>query len=141
MKTRSFRNLAWGFTFALLLSPLVARAAESSSQNEQNQPPAQSTVGEDLGYGVGSVLANVFYMPAKLVYAGLGVIGGGLGYVLSGGNTEAAESILDPAVRGNYVVTPRHLKGEEPLYFVGPIHSSEPQQPEQAPASTAPPSP
>ncbi len=138
MKTQSLKNLACGLAFALLLYPLVLGAAESSPQNE---PPAQPSVGEDLGYGVGSVLANVFYMPAKLIYAGLGVIGGGLGYVLSGGNTETATSILDPAVRGNYVVTPSHLKGEEPLVFVGPIHSSEPQQPEQAPPSNPPPSP
>ena len=141
MKRKSVNSLVLGLTFALLFYPLVLRAAETSPQNEQNEPPAQPSVGEDLGYGVGSVLANVFYMPAKVIYAGLGVIGGGLGYVLSGGNTETAQSILDPAVRGNYVVTPRHLKGEEPLVFVGPIHSSEPEQSAAAPSSNPPPSP
>ena len=137
MKTPSLKSFVLSLTFALLFYPIILSAAENSPPNEL---PAQPSVGEDLGYGVGSVLANVFYMPAKIIYAGLGLVGGGLGYVLSGGNTETANSILDPAIRGNYVVTPRHLKGEEPLIFVGPIHSSQPPQPEQASPSTPPPS-
>ncbi len=136
MKTQWVKNFVLAATLVSLCNPIVVRAAESSAQSE---PPAQPSVGEDLGYGVGSVLANVFYMPAKIVYAGLGLVGGGLGYVLSGGNAETATSILDPAIRGNYVVTPSHLKGEEPLLFVGPIHSSEPQQPEQQASPSAPP--
>ncbi len=139
MKTQS-KGFVLGLIFVLVFSPLVLRAAETSPPNEPPAQPSEPSVGEDLGYGVGSVLANVFYMPAKIIYAGLGLVGGGLGYVLSGGNTETANSILDPAIRGNYVVTPRHLKGEEPLIFVGPVHSSEPQQPGQAPPSAPPPS-
>ncbi|HEX9145571.1 MAG TPA: hypothetical protein VGA09_14965, partial [Candidatus Binatia bacterium] len=71
------------------------------------------------GYGVGSVLANLFYIPAKVTYAGLGLMTGGLGFVFSGGRADVANNIIYPAVRGNYVVTPSNLKGTEPLYFVG----------------------
>lgn len=137
MKKQSLKGFVLALTFGLLFNTAILSAAEGTPQNE---PPAQPSVGEDLGYGVGSALANVFYMPAKIIYAGLGLVGGGLGYVLSGGNTETANSILDPAIRGNYVVTPRHLKGEEPLIFVGPVHTSEPPQPEQASPSAPPPS-
>ena len=48
-----------------------------------------------------------------------GLLTGGLGYLLTGGRADVANNIIYPAVRGNYVVTPSHLKGTEPIYFVG----------------------
>ncbi|TMA09167.1 MAG: hypothetical protein E6J89_13400 [Deltaproteobacteria bacterium] len=66
---------------------------------------------EEMGYGFGSVVANLFYMPAKIAYAGLGLMTGGLGYVLSAGRGDVANNIIYPSVRGTYVVTPAHLKG------------------------------
>lgn len=79
---------------------------------------------DEVGYGIGSALANVFYIPAKVTYAGLGLLTGGLGYVVSGGRTDVANSIIYPAVRGHYVVTPNQLKGTEPIYFVGAPYES-----------------
>jgi hypothetical protein len=49
----------------------------------------------------------------------LGLLTGGLGYVLTGGRTDVLNQIMYPAIGGNYVVTPSHLKGTEPIYFVG----------------------
>lgn len=118
----------------LVLSPLTLSAAEPPAPQAPAPQPAEPTAAEDLGYGFGSVLVSLFYSPAKVTYAGLGLITGGLGFVLSGGNSEVATNIISPAVRGNYVVTPRHLKGEEPLVFVGPSNSPGPQQPQPAPA-------
>ncbi len=74
---------------------------------------------EELGWGFGAALASVFYIPAKVTYAGLGLLTGGLGYVFTGGRADVANNIIYPSVRGNYVVTPNHLKGTEPIYFVG----------------------
>jgi hypothetical protein len=65
------------------------------------------------------VLASVVYSPVKLTYAGLGLLTGGLGYVLTAGRADVADSIIYPAVTGDYVVTPRHLKGEKSVIFVG----------------------
>jgi len=55
-----------------ILSPFTLGAAEPAAEN---QPPSQAepSSGEDLGYGVGSVLASMFYSPFKLTYAGLGL--------------------------------------------------------------------
>jgi hypothetical protein len=89
---------------------------------------AEQPVTEELGYGVGAALASVFYIPAKVTYAGLGLLTGGLGFVLTGGRADVANNIIYPAVRGNYVVTPNHLKGTEPIYFVGaPPDAPQPQ--------------
>jgi hypothetical protein len=115
MTTKIQKGLALFFIVAVTLAPLPA-----VGQSTDQQPgPGQQPVGEELGYGFGTVLANVFYMPAKITYAGLGLLAGGLGYVLSAGRADVANNIIYPAVRGHYVITPSHLKGTEPVYFVG----------------------
>jgi hypothetical protein len=113
MKTQLLKGIALVSLVAVLASPLYAQTAGPNNQ------PAEPGVGEEAGYGVGAALASVFYIPAKVTYAGLGLLTGGLGYVLSGGRAEVANNIIYPAVGGNYVVTPSHLKGTEPIYFVG----------------------
>ena len=75
--------------------------------------------GSNVGYGVGSVLASCVYSPAKLVYAGVGGLTGGLGFLLTGGNQDVAKKIWTPSVRGTYVITPEILKGKEQVQFVG----------------------
>jgi hypothetical protein len=39
--------------------------------------------------------------------------------VLSGGDTEVMTAVISPAVRGDYVITPSHLRGEIPVEFIG----------------------
>ncbi len=128
MKTWLLRGFVASLVFSLAFSPLSLKAAEAPPAEEAQLKPAEASVGEELGYGVGSVLASLFYSPVKVTYAGLGLLTGGLGFILSGGNTEVANNIINPAVRGNYVVTPRHLKGEEALIFIGPSSSPPPQE-------------
>jgi hypothetical protein len=113
MKTQLLKGIALGLFIAVTCSPLYAQTAGTTNQ------PAEPSASEEAGYGFGSVIANLFYMPAKITYAGLGLITGGLGYVVSAGRADVANNIIYPSVRGNYVVTPSHLKGTEPLYFVG----------------------
>ncbi|HZD40200.1 MAG TPA: hypothetical protein VE131_05725 [Terriglobales bacterium] len=122
------KGLALSLLIALAPASLYAQAADPS--NSANQP-SEPAAGEELGYGFGSVVANIFYMPAKVTYAGLGLLTGGIGFVLSGGRADVANDIIYPSVKGNYVVTPSHLKGEEPLYFVGA------PPPENAPSSAS----
>jgi hypothetical protein len=132
MKTQ-LKGIALGLFVAMAASPLYAQSTAPAPANE----PAEQSVSEEAGYGVGSALANVFYIPAKVTYAGLGLLTGGLGFVLSGGRSDVANNIIYPAVRGNYVVTPSHLKGSEPIYFVGappPENTQSAQSP--APNST-----
>jgi hypothetical protein len=117
---------------AIGLAPVGLRAQEQ----QPAQAPAPATdytptkeVGTELGWGFGSVLANIFYMPTKVTYAGLGLLTGGLGYLLTAGRGDVANEIIYPAVKGTYVVTPSHLKGEQPVVFIGaPPEGSEPQQ-------------
>ena len=131
MKTQFSTLLACTLVSVLVLAPVGLRAGDEAK-------PAQSPTAEvstELGWGVGTVLANLFYMPSKVVYAGLGLLTGGLGYLLTAGRGDVANEIIYPAVKGTYVLTPSHLKGEEPVIFIGsPPEDSQPQQVSAAPA-------
>jgi hypothetical protein len=111
------------------LAPVGVRAGDEAPQQ---QSPVKE-VGSDLGWGVGTVLANVFYMPTKVVYAGLGLVAGGMGYLLTAGRGDVANEIIYPAVKGTYVLTTDHLKGEQPVVFIGPGPDDQPQQVSSAP--------
>jgi len=113
MKTQLLKGVALASLVAVMSGPVHAQTADANN-------PAAEPVGQEAGYGVGAALASVFYIPAKVTYAGLGLLTGGLGYILTGGRADVANNIIYPAVRGNYVVTPNHLKGTDPIYFVGP---------------------
>lgn len=82
--------------------------------------PAQASFLSDAGMGVAAIGANVVYTPAKLIYATLGGITGGFTYVLTGGNYQTAAKVWSPALGGNYLLNPSHLRRQEPIYFSGP---------------------
>lgn len=73
----------------------------------------------DLKTGASCVLANVVYMPAKVLYAAGGGLVAGAAYLFSAGDKEVAKPILDAAVGGDYIVQPEHLAGDKKLVFFG----------------------
>jgi hypothetical protein len=89
--------------------------------------PAQDGYGSQFGWGMAAIGANLFYIPGKLIYAALGGFTGGMGYLLSAGNLEAAQKIWSPTVGGTYILTPGMLRGSETIYFAGESHESSPQ--------------
>lgn len=68
---------------------------------------------------VGTVLANVVYFPAKVLFAAGGAAVSGVSYVATLGRPQPTDEIWDASVRGNYVVTPRMIEGKAPVHFVG----------------------
>ncbi len=78
----------------------------------------KSPAGE-LGVGAVSFVATIPYGCIKLAYAGVGAIIGGLTYLLTGANADAAGRVWDQTMRGTYVITPSHLAGDEPVRFFG----------------------
>ena len=79
---------------------------------------ARDTASE-AGLGVGAALCSLLYGPVKIVYATLGLVFGGMAWGLSGGDSDVMDAVVTPAVRGDYVVTPAILRGEQPLEFIG----------------------
>lgn len=79
-----------------------------------------------FGLGVASVVCTLVYGPIKTTYAVLGSITGGLAYVLTGFDGATAHKIIQPAIRGDYVVVPENLTSERPLTFAGRDPRQEP---------------
>ncbi len=73
----------------------------------------------DLGYGSLAVVTNVFYMPVKIAYALVGLPVGGLGYVLTAGDSDISDAIWGQSLGGDYVLTPKMLLGEQEVHFNG----------------------
>jgi hypothetical protein len=92
-------------------------AATATAQSETKTEDA-GREGE-AGLGVAAGLISIVYAPAKVLYAAGGGLVAGMAYVLSAGDQEVTEPILTPSLRGDYVVTPAHLRGERQLEFIG----------------------
>lgn len=80
---------------------------------------AEDSFFSDVGIGLGTALVNVLYIPAKVTYATIGSVIGGLAWVLTLGSTETAMGVWEPTLGGSYVVTPAMLRGDEPVEFSG----------------------
>lgn len=81
--------------------------------------PARAGYLDDAGWGTLTVLTNLVYMPAKIIYATLGGLTGGLALGLTGGDMETAETVWVTSMGGTYIVTPGMLRGEEAIAFAG----------------------
>lgn len=101
-------------------APLVVGAAAGGAGGVVSSAKAAKEEHHSTGAYIGSVLANVPYFPAKVIFAGGGSIASGLVYMGSLGNWESAKPIWNASVMGNYLVTPNMIDGEERARFVGP---------------------
>lgn len=131
MKTLFAKTVTIVLVVALcgLMVPPSGWAQERSNEETEN-------TGTQYGLGVASVFTSLPYSLVKFTFATLGGVFGGFTYLFSAGNQRAANAVWDTSMRGTYVITPRHLKGEEPVRFLGvpPIR-------DDAPASTGMPAP
>ncbi len=72
-----------------------------------------------VGLGITAWAATIPYGALKSVYAIGGTVTGGLAWALTGGRDDIARAIIQPSVRGDYVVVPENLTLERPLAFSG----------------------
>lgn len=126
---------------ALLIVAFVHVAVISTAWAEQMGGGANEQTennGVQYGLGAASVFLTIPYGMAKFVFATLGGIFGGFTYAFSGANEKAAKSVWDTSMRGTYVITPEHLKGEKSVRFFGVPAESEPEGASQEPAPLEP---
>jgi hypothetical protein len=110
--TQSSSRLVQVFVLALCLG-LLAAGPVMAQEQEDSDPVS------DAGLGIASALLTVPYAAAKILYAALGGVVGGFTWVLTGGDTETAKTVWEPSFYGTYVITPDHLRGKEPVRFIG----------------------
>lgn len=110
------RRLLATLTIVALLVAAGPVCADSASQGRAKQSEGY---GSQLGWGMAALGANLGYVPAKLVYALLGGVTGGLVYILTVGNSDVVERVWAPALGGTYVLSSDMLRGDDPIYFSG----------------------
>jgi hypothetical protein len=106
--------VALGLALALALGSACPAFASDPAPADQNE-----STSNQLGLGLGSFIGTLIYAPIKIGYAALGGVTGGMGWALTGGDTEVATRVFRPSMRGTYVLTPDHITGAEPIHFVG----------------------
>lgn len=131
------------FMTVLLIVAFMHVAVISTAWAEQMGGGANEQTennGVQYGLGAASVFLTIPYGMVKFVFATLGGIFGGFTYAFSGANEKAAKSVWDTSMRGTYVITPEHLKGEKSVRFFGVPGESEPEgvSPEPTPLEPAP---
>ena len=105
---------------SLGFAALLAATPAGAQTKTQSEADAETGGREgEAGLGVAAGLISLLYAPAKVLYAAGGGLVAGLAYVVSAGDMQVVDPILTPALRGDYVVTPAHLRGEQQLEFVG----------------------
>src|SRR5271169_1262786 len=135
MRKGNFRFGVIAIGLAVMLAgPLAEYAAAQSAQTvgppaastQVPQPPDNSVNWPGAGYGAGALFCNLLYIPAKLTYALLGGIVGGGTYLVTAGNSQAANTVWRSSLGGDYVVTPQMLAGTQPINFSGPTTTPPP---------------
>ncbi len=137
METLSARRR--GALVAILMACAVGLAPIPPAWGAQPAGSGDGGTGTPSGVAMQAAawLASVPYGALKLAYAASGGIIGGVTYVLSGGNRQAADAVWVPSVYGNYVLSPAQLRGQEPIHFVG-RRSRGPNPPHAARAAPVP---
>jgi hypothetical protein len=121
---------------------LTPRRREPTSRAEKVEPPTPSpipptpvptaepeqseSVWGGIAFGTALVGTNLLYVPAKLTYAAVGTVIGGVVLVLAHDREVAAE-VWRPSLGGDYFITAEQLRGEQPVHFMG--SSSETPEP------------
>ena len=84
-----------------------------------DDPLAGADGSEGTGIQVASWALTVPYAIGKGAFALGGTVVGSLGYLFSGGNFHTAQTVWTRSIYGTYILRPAHLRGEEPIHFLG----------------------
>jgi hypothetical protein len=109
-----------------LLHLSLASAAMAEDPTIAAEERKEATASQ-FGLGAASFFLTLPYGMVKVVYATLGGIIGGFTYALTAGNERAAKAVWDTSLRGTYIITPDHLKGERAVRFFGSPPESAPE--------------
>lgn len=108
------RGMAIVLILAMVHLAMLPAAWAQESANEKTEHTAAQ-----YGLGAASVFVTIPYGLVKFLFATLGGIFGGFTYAFSAGNERAAQAVWYTSMRGTYVITPEHFKGDRPVRFFG----------------------
>ncbi len=106
----------------------VMTAPPAWSQESAPSTTSEGGSSSSAGMQAAAGLSNLLYFPAKAVFAICGGIVGGLTYVFSGLDENAAKPVWITSMYGTYIITPDHLRGDKPIRFLGVADQEAPAQ-------------
>lgn len=118
LETHYMKKWIRSVAIVLILTVMALTMIPPGSTLAQDQASSTDS-SEGTGIQVASWLLTVPYCAGKSAFAIAGSVVGGLGYAFSGGNSETAQSVWTKSVYGTYILRPAHLRGEEPIQFLG----------------------
>ena len=124
--SKRFRDTKTSFSFVQVVAVVLCLGIVFGNPVMAQELLEGSDPVSDAGLGIASALLTVPYAAAKILYAALGGVIGGFTWVLTGGDTETAQTVWEPSFYGTYVITPDHLRGKEPVRFIGRSPYDEP---------------
>ena len=89
------------------------------------------TQGEEVAFSALAAMSNLFYTPAKVVVAAVGLPIGALAATLNGGDTRSAYAFWVPMAGGNYFLTADQMDGRTPVEFFGSDYADRPSMNER----------
>ena len=102
---------------AIFLLTVLSLAPGAAGARDRGEPPRHNAYSGLVG--VGAALGTLVYAPLKIGYALSGTLLSGMAWAWTAGDGDIATSIVRSAVRGDYVVRPAHVEGDEKLAFLG----------------------
>jgi hypothetical protein len=117
-------GLMLALAVAIPVGAMAQTAGVPASTPQVAQPPDGGVDWSGVGIGAATVVADVVYVPTKVVYALLGGITGGAGWAVTGGNSQVSDTIWRSSLGGDYVLTPAMVRGDEPIHFSGPTQTA-----------------
>jgi hypothetical protein len=124
MKRSRFSHLVIACTLCLALETsgcallIVGAASGGAAGTVVSAKHSREEHHSPMAYA-GTVLANVVYFPAKVLFAAGGAVASGVTYVATLGRPRPTDEIWNASVKGNYVMTPRMIEGKAPVHFIG----------------------
>ena len=103
----------------LVAAGLLVVSPAFAGSNSATGSGSNVVVASNAGDSAAAAICSIFYAPLKIAYAAGGSIVAGLGYVVSGGDKDVVDPILNASVRGDYWLTPEQIRGDKPIEFVG----------------------
>jgi hypothetical protein len=82
--------------------------------------------GNEVAFSLASAFCNIFYTPAKVLVAAVGLPVGALAGFATGGDTRAAYAIWVPTAGGSYFLTADMMNGKQPVEFFGSDYADRP---------------
>lgn len=109
---------------AVVLAVVVLGGSARAESDGLGRAPERPGTAGNLGWGLASVGTNLFYMPAKMLYAFGGGLVGLLAWGVTAGDDNVLHGILDPAFGGTWAVTPENFwdSDNHPIMFSGPTY-------------------